>query len=175
MCERLAARFVSAMRNASGFHECADKFEAPIIIVTYGDDIAYEQLSHEIARQLKRRGENTITLIIAAKNAPPKSKDAFDSPAIQALSLKLAETSVENAPATLITHLKRIKAVKHAKILKHAKRFLCASRPQSVRSEAWRAEIDAEIRRAETLLEYARAAFHPRLRTRGSSLAHARL
>jgi hypothetical protein len=172
MCERVAARFVSAMRNAFGFSKCFDKFQTPIIVVAHGNDTAYEYLSHEIARQLKKRGENAITVVIAAKNnAPPKSNDVFNSPAMQALSLKLAETSVENASSTLITHLERMNAGKDAMILKHAKEHVLAYRPPSVRAEAWRAEIDAEIRRTETLLEYARAAFHPRLRTRASSLA----
>lgn len=146
----IAARCVRAMRNASGLD--LRRFNHPVVVAAMPGNRELESIAFEIARQLNRRGEQSIAIVADKRGVT----SASTSPALHALEL-FADASIPDANRAL----RRAFASPPSKRLERARRLCENRRPKNLHSEAWRAEISSEISRVCSLFELARAAFHP--------------
>lgn len=145
----IAARCVRAMRNASVLDR---RFNHPVVVAAMPGNRELESIAFEIARQLNRRGEQSIAVVADKRGVSSVST----SPALHALEL-FADASIPDANRAL----RRAFASPPSKRLERARRLCESRRPKNLHSEAWRAEISTEISRVCSLFELARAAFHP--------------
>lgn len=161
----------------------------PIIIAALHHGDVMSEIAFETAMQLKRRGASAVSVVVVAdKGADAEDEPALrrprrhrrspdDRPCFQAYAMKLAETEAPRGwrelPLALARNLhhrtnqnqnqnqNRSRASRRSTFARLARDILADNRPPSIRPSTWTAEIDAEVRACDALVQLARGAFHP--------------
>ena len=140
---------------------------------------ALESVACETARQLSRRGERAVAVVIPRPDASsPRDDDPLRAsrPALQALRTVLddarrpsaAPTAADDDFAFVLARFHRLIAdaelgKSRRRVIDDAKKFLRLHRPPTATARAWRAHADHAAALAETVVDAARDAFHPDL------------
>ena len=176
----IAARCVRAFRRAAGLDgDPARTFDVPVVVAVLGFDAALESVACETARQLSRRGERAVAVVIPRPDASsPRDDDPLRAsrPALQALRTVLddarrpsaAPTAADDDFAFVLARFHRLIAdaelgKSRRRVIDDAKKFLRLHRPPTATARAWRAHADHAAALAETVVDAARDAFHPEL------------
>jgi len=171
--QAIAARCVRAIRRAAGLRDPSSRFDIPVVVAVLGFDAARESIACETARQLIRRGERAIAVIVPRPDASlPRDDDPCRAsrPALQALRAVLddARPAADDDFAFLLARFRRIIAdadlgASRRRVVDAAKRFVLHHRPPTTTTRAWRAAVDDAVALAERVVDAARDAFHPDL------------
>ena len=171
--QAIAARCVRAIRRAAGLRDPSSRFDVPVVVAVLGFDAARESIACETARQLIRRGERAIAVIVPRPDASsPRDDDPCRAsrPALQALRAVLddARPATDDDFAFLLARFRRIIAdadlgASRRRVVDAAKRFVRHHRPPTTTTRAWRAAVDDAVALAERVVDAARDAFHPDL------------
>ena len=176
----IAARCVRAFRRAAGLDgDPARTFDVPVVVAVLGFDAALESVACETARQLSRRGERAVAVVIPRPDASsPRDDDPLRASrtALQALRTVLddarrpsaASTAEDDDFAFVLARFHRLIAdaelgKSRRRVIDDAKKFLRLHRPPTATARAWRAHADHAAALAETVVDAARDAFHPEL------------
>jgi thioesterase domain-containing protein/3-oxoacyl-(acyl-carrier-protein) synthase/aryl carrier-like protein len=158
----------------------------PIIIAALHHGGVMSEIAFETAMQLKRRGASAVSVVVVAdKGADAEDEPALrcprrhrrspdDRPCFQAYAMKLAETEAPRGWRELPLAFRnlhhrtnqnqnqnRSRASRRSTFARLARDILADNRPPSIRPSTWTAEIDAEVRACDALVQLARGAFHP--------------
>tara|TARA_B100000683_G_scaffold188644_1_gene181879 strand:- start:15023 stop:15781 length:759 start_codon:yes stop_codon:yes gene_type:complete len=175
-----ATRCVRAFRRAAGLDgDPARTFDVPVVVAVLGFDAALESVACETARQLSRRGERAVAVVIPRPDASsPRDDDPLRASrtALQALRTVLddarrpsaASTAEDDDFAFVLARFHRLIAdaelgKSRRRVIDDAKKFLRLHRPPTATARAWRAHADHAAALAETVVDAARDAFHPEL------------
>jgi len=171
--QTIAARCVRAIRRAAGFRHPSARFDVPVVVAVLGFDAARESIACETARQLIRRGERAVAVVVPRPDASsPRDDDPCRAsrPALQALRAVLddARPAAEDDFSFLLARFRRIIAdadlgAFRRRVVDDATAFVRHHRPPTTTPRAWRAAVDDAVALAARVVDAAKDAFHPDL------------